>query len=484
MCGVIGIIADYEVAHDLYVGLYALQHRGQTSAGIITYDTTFHLKKGNGLVSKVFNEKNLARLKGKIGIGQVRYPTIGPGNEEDAQPFMVNAPLGIAMAHNGNVTNYWELREELANKCFRHLTSYSDVEVILNVFADELSIQSLHKFSFDILVKAIRGVFNRVKGSYSVVGFIAQQGLFAFRDPYGIKPLCLGKRGSNYILASESAAIDHLGYQFLRDVLPGEIVFIDNKRKLYSKIIETKVATPCIFEWVYFARPDSIIDNIEVYSARERLGEKLGLACRQLNLSPDVVIPVPDSGRGAAQAVARILGVPQKEGLIKNYYIGRTFIMPKHSQRVNSVTIKLNVVKSVIARKKVLVVDDSIVRGTTAQQIVRLLRRAKASKVYYAVTCPPIRYPCVYGIDMMTRGEFIARDMSLEDIRRKIGADVLIYQTLEDMCDAIRDQDKNQNQKFCTACYTGIYPTGISTKQILKLEKERLKATADKKSRS
>ncbi|MCS7258593.1 MAG: amidophosphoribosyltransferase [candidate division WOR-3 bacterium] len=474
MCGVIGILADYEVVHDLYVGLITLQHRGQTSAGIVTYDTTFHLKKGNGLASVVFNEKNLSRLRGKIGIGQVRYPTIGLGGEEDAQPFMVNVPLGIAMAHNGNVTNYWELREELTTKCFRHLISYSDVEVILNVFADELTILPLHNFSFEMIVKATQGVFNRVEGSYSVVGFIAQQGLFAFRDPLGIKPLCLGENKNNYIVASESAAIEHLGYKFVRDILPGEIVFIDNKRRFYSKVIETQMATPCIFEWVYFARPDSILDGIEVYSARERLGEKLGLACLKANLKPDVVIPVPDSGRGAAQAVARILGVPQKEGLIKNYYIGRTFIMPKQSQRKNLVTLKLNVVKSVIAGKKVLVVDDSIVRGTTAQQIVGLLRKAEASKVYYGVTCPPIKYPCVYGIDMMTRGEFVARNRSIETIRRKIGADILIYQTLEDMCEAVKGDAKIK--KFCTACYTGTYPTGISKKEILKLEKERLKA--------
>jgi amidophosphoribosyltransferase len=474
MCGVVGIFANYEVAYDIYIALIGLQHRGQTSAGILTYDNSFHLKKGNGLVKEVFNEKNLSRLKGNIGIGQVRYPTIGPGSEEDAQPFMVNAPYGVGMVHNGNVTNYWELRKELITKCFRQLTSYSDVEVILNVFADELSIEPLHNFSWEMMIKAVRGVFNRVEGSYSVVGLIANHGLFAFRDPYGIKPLCYGVKGNNYIFASESSVLEHLGYKFVRDVLPGEVIFIDHKKRLHAQVIEQKSHRPCIFEWVYFARPDSIIDGIEVYAARERLGIKLGNACLKAKLDPDVVVPVPDSGRGAAQAVAQILKVPQKEGLIKNYYIGRTFIMAYPTQRKNSVSLKLNAVKSVVAGKKVLLVDDSIVRGTTARQIVNLIKNAHAQKIYYAVTCPPLKFPCVYGIDMMTRGEFVARNHSIEEIRKKIQADVLLYQTLEDMCDAVRGDKKNFN--FCTACYTGDYPTGLVKKEILKLEKERLKA--------
>jgi amidophosphoribosyltransferase len=387
---------------------------------------------------------------------------------------MVNAPFGIAMAHNGNVTNYTELREELTKKCFRQLTSYSDVEVILNIFADEMSMQALHNFSFDMLVKTISGVFERVEGSYSVVGMIANIGLFAFRDPYGIKPLCLGKKDGNYIFASESVVLDHLGYEFIRDIKPGEVIFIDNTRKLYSKVITSKVHHPCIFEWIYFARPDSIIDNIEVYEARLRLGEKLGKECLKVGIKPDVIIPVPDSGRGAGHAISKIMRVEQKEGLIKNYYIGRTFIMSRQSARRNSVRQKLNPVKSVIKGKEVLLVDDSIVRGTTAKELVSLVRKAGAKKVYYAVTCPPLRYPCVYGIDMMTRGEFIARNQSIAKIRKLIDADALIYQNLDDMILSVRG--KNVNQQFCTACFTGTYPTGLKKKEMLKLEQERIKA--------
>jgi len=473
MCGIIGIYGKNNVVNALYSGLMSLQHRGQDSAGIITYNTTFHLKKGIGLVSKVFNEKNLLRLAGNVGIGQVRYPTIGPGGVEDAQPFMINAPFGIAMAHNGNVTNYSELRDELSKKCYRQLTSYSDLEVILNIFADEMSMQALHDLSFDILVKTVAGVFKRVEGSYSVVGMIANFGLFAFRDPYGIKPLCIGKRDGNYIFASESVALDHLGYELIRDVMPGELVYIDNSRKFFSKVIESKSLCPCIFEWIYFARPDSVIDKIGVYDARLRLGEKLGKECIKVGIKPDVIVPIPDSGRGAGLAISKVMGVEQKEGLIKNYYIGRTFIMPKQSARKNSVRQKLNPVRSVIKGKKVLLVDDSIVRGTTAKEIVMLVRKAGAKKVYYAVTCPPLRFPCVYGIDMMTRGEFIARDYSINEIKKIIGADALIYQNLDDMIEGVRGNCPQQT--FCTACFTGDYPTGIKEKDIIKLEKERIK---------
>ncbi|MEO0076166.1 MAG: amidophosphoribosyltransferase [candidate division WOR-3 bacterium] len=475
MCGIIGIFGHGKnnVVNELYSGLFALQHRGQDSAGIITFDNTFHLKKGIGLVNKVFNEKNLARLNGNIGLGQVRYPTIGPGGVEDAQPFMVNVPFGIAMVHNGNVTNYSELRAELITKRYRQLSSFSDVEVILNVFADELAKHNLKNFSLKIFYKTVQKVFDKVEGSYSVVGLIANKGLFAFRDPLGIKPLCWGKKGKNYIFASESVVLDQLNYKLIRDVLPGEAIFIDQNHRVHCKLIKPRVAYPCIFEWIYFARPDSIIDNIEVAEARSRLGEKLGMACLRNNIIPDVVVPIPDSGRGAALALAKVLDIEQKEGLIKNYYIGRTFIMPKQSQRKNSVRLKLNPVKSVIKGKKVLLVDDSIVRGTTAQEIVSLIRKAGAKQVYYAVTCPPLKFPCVYGIDMMTRGEFIARDCSIEEIRKRIGADVLIYQNLDDMIDAVRGN--NPKQKFCTACFTGHYPTGLSKADIIRLEKERIR---------
>jgi amidophosphoribosyltransferase len=474
MCGIIGIHGVKDVVNELYSGLFALQHRGQDSAGIITYDTTFHLKKGMGLVHKVFNEKNLTRLEGSIGIGQVRYPTIGPGGVEDAQPFMVNVPFGIAMVHNGNVTNYFELREELLKDCYRQLSSFSDVEVILNIFADEMMKQRLSQFSVQTLFKTVQRVFHRVKGSYSVVGMIANKGMFAFRDPYGIKPLCLGQKGKSYIFASESVVLDQLDYQLIRDVLPGEVIFIDQNRKIYSKVIKRQIHHHCIFEWIYFARPDSVIDNIEVAEARSRLGERLGMECLRAGINPDVIIPIPDSGRGAALSIAKILDVEQKEGLIKNYYMGRTFIMPKQDLRANSVRQKLNPVKSVINGKKVLLVDDSIVRGTTAREIISLVRKAGAKQIYYAVTCPPLRFPCVYGIDMMTRGEFIARNHSISDIQNMVGADILIYQSLEDMLEAVGGN--NPKHKFCTACFTGTYPTGLKKKDIIRLEKERIKA--------
>jgi amidophosphoribosyltransferase len=473
MCGIIGISSKKNVVSELYAGLFALQHRGQDSAGIITYDTSFHLKKGIGLVNKVFNDKNLARLEGNIGIGQVRYPTIGPGGVEDAQPFMVNSPFGIAMAHNGNVTNYSELRDKLSRKYYRQLSSYSDLEVILNIFAEEMTQHPLQQFSPEMVFDTVAKVFSQVKGSYSVVGLIAAKGLFAFRDQYGIKPLCFGKKEASYIFASESVALDQLEFSIIRDVLPGEAIFIDLKHKIYSKVIAKQIPHPCIFEWIYFARPDSIIDSMEVSEARFRLGERLAMECLKAGIHPDVIVPIPDSGRGAALAMAKVLDVEQREGLIKNYYMGRTFIMPKQSLRTNSVRQKLNPVKSIIRGKKVLLVDDSIVRGTTAKEIVSLIRKAGAKQVYYAVTCPPLRYPCVYGIDMMTRGEFIARDYSINEIKKIIGADALIYQNLDDMVDGVRGN--RLSQTFCTACFTGDYPTGIKEKDIIKLEKERIK---------
>ncbi len=479
MCGIIGIYNTKNVVNEIYSGLFALQHRGQDSAGIITYDDTFHLKKGVGLVNKVFNEKNLARLVGKIGIGQVRYPTIGPGGVEDAQPFMVNSPFGIAMVHNGNVTNYFELREELQKKRYRQLSSFSDVEVILNIFADEMERQKLSQFSVQTLFRTVKSVLEKVHGSYSVVGMIADKGMFAFRDPYGIKPLCFGKRGKSYIFASESVVLDQLEYEMIRDVLPGEVVYIDQNRKVHSKVIKQHIFHPCIFEYVYFARPDSVLDKIEVAEARSRLGERLGMECLRAGIHPDVIVPIPDSGRGAALSIAKILDVEQKEGLIKNYYMGRTFIMPKQDLRTNSVRQKLNPVKSVLKGKKVLLVDDSIVRGTTAREIVSLVRKAGAREVYYAVTCPPLKFPCVYGIDMMARGEFIARNNKIGDIRKIIGADILIYQTLNDMLEAVAGY--KHNQKFCTACFTGEYPTGLKQKDIIKLEKERIKARKGEK---
>jgi amidophosphoribosyltransferase len=471
MCGVLGIFNRAGAVSELYEGLIALQHRGQDSSGIITDDEVFHLKKGNGLVSRVFNEKNLTRLVGKTGIGHVRYPTIGPGSIEDAQPFFVNAPFGIALVHNGNVTNYFDLREELSKYSFRQLNSFSDAEAILNVFADEMTKGNIKSFAPKSIFAAVSGVFKRVKGSYSVVALIANKGILAFRDPHGIKPLIFGKKNNSFAFASESAAFDSLDYKIVRDVQPGEAIFIDPDLKVHSQVIQFKTHTPCIFEWVYFARPDSIIDGIGVYDARFRLGINLAKDCIKAQLKPDVVVPVPDTARAAATSLAKTMGVDEREGLIKNRYIARTFIMPRTENREIAVRQKLNPIRSVIQGKKVLIVDDSIVRGTTSKEIVALVREAGAKEIYYAVTSPPLKYPCVYGIDMMTRGEFIARKQSVETIRKLIGADVLIYQTYKGLLDGVRGE--NKPQKFCTACFSGEYPTRISRTELRRMECER-----------
>lgn len=476
MCGILAIYGKRNIVSEVYQGLIALQHRGQDSAGIITYDEMFHLKKGNGLVTRVFNEKNLTRLTGKIGIGHVRYPTIGPGSPEDAQPFFINAPFGIALAHNGNVTNYYELRKDLAECHFRQLNSYSDAEAILNVLADEIEKSNVNNFTAEDFFKAVKGVFQRVRGSYSVVGLIAGKGLFAVRDPYGIKPLVFGRKRNSFAFASESVALDLIGYKTVRDVKPGEAILIgtigERRTQVYSKEIMVKKHTPCIFEWVYFARPDSVIDGIGVYEARLRLGKYLADECRQAGIKPDVVIPVPDTARAAAASLATALGIPEREGLIKNRYIARTFIMPRTENRALSVRQKLNPIRSEIFNKKVLIVDDSIVRGTTSREIVNLVRSSGAKEVYFAVTSPPLRFPCVYGIDMMTRGEFIAKQYSISAIRKTIGADVLIYQTYTGLIDAVRGSKKDQ--EFCTACFNGCYPTQLSRKELRQMECARM----------
>jgi len=472
VCGVLGCFySNRPVASDLVEGLLALQHRGQDSAGILTSDITFHLKKGNGTVFRVFNEKNLARLTGTVGIGHVRYPTIGPGSVEDAQPFYVNAPFGIAMVHNGNVTNYFALRRELETCDLRQLTSFSDVETILNVFAEELERVHIAPLQPEHVFQAVQGVFHRVKGSYSVVGVIHGQGMLAFRDPFGIKPLVFGQRGKNFAFASESVALDLLGFVRFRDVLPGEVVFIDRNRRVHTRQVQPGMLRPCIFEYVYFARPDSVIDNIEVYEARLRLGEWLAAEVQRQGVKPDVIVPIPDTARAAASALSRVLGVELREGLIKNRYIARTFIMPARDNRSLSVRQKLNPVRSQMKGQKVMLVDDSIVRGTTSREIVQLVREAGAKQVYLAITAPPLRFPCVYGIDMMTRGEFIAKDKTSAQVKRLIGADALVYQTYDGLIAAVRGPDKSRH--FCTACFNGEYPTGITRRELALMEAER-----------
>lgn len=477
MCGVIGLWGNADVFRDLYQGLLAIQHRGQDSAGIITYDGRFHTKKGNGLVQDIFTPESVRRLTGNIGIGHTRYPTIGGGQGDDAQPFMVNSPYGIIMAHNGNVINYRQLKTDLFEKHHRILTSDNDVEVILNVFAQELAVQRTKRLTPNAVFKAVAGVSSQVKGSYSVIAYIAEQGMVAFRDPFGIKPLSYGFRNDGLVpstaFASESVALNIMGFSEIWDVPPGGALFLDRGRHLHSRRIADCLHSPCLFEWVYFARPDSFIDNVNVYLCRVELGRRLAEEVKKHDLKIDVVVPVPDSARDAAIEIARALNLKYREALVKNRYIGRTFIMPTDSKRQSSVRLKLNPIASEFKGKNVLLVDDSIVRGNTSRAIIDLVRECGAQKVYFAVYSPPLRYPCVYGIDMQTRAEFVARDASPDEVARKIGADRVIYLPLESLKEAVRAGNPELTH-FCAACFDGIYPTGDVTSELLdEIEKER-----------
>jgi len=473
VCGILGLALSRPAASALVDGLISLQHRGQDSAGILTSDITFHLKKGNGLVAGVFNEKNLARLTGSSGIGHVRYPTIGPGSDEDAQPFYLNHPFGIGMVHNGNVTNYYDLRRTLEREGHRQLTSFSDVEPILNVFADELGRTDLAAFGPESVFAAVAGVFRRVQGAYSVIGLIHGRGLVAFRDPLGIKPLAFARRGRDFAFASESVAFDRLGFTRFQDVQPGEAVYVDSRRRVHRRRLVPGEPHPCIFEYIYFARPDSVLDRIEVYEARLRLGAELGRAVKAAGIRPDLVVPIPDTARAAANSLALAIDAPLREGLIKNRYIARTFIMPGQQLRARSVRAKLNAVRSQVRGRNILLVDDSIVRGTTSREIVRLVREAGARRVGLAITAPPLRHPCCYGIDMMTRGELVARRHAVPGIRKLIGADALVYQTHEGLLAALDSFDTGA--RFCAACFSGRYPTGIGRRDLERLERERRK---------
>ncbi len=461
MCGIVGIKSESPVSHDIYIALFSLQHRGQDACGIITYhEGRFYLKKGLGTVPQLFTEEELKRLKGKVGIGHVRYPTIGKGDPEDAQPFYVNTPYGIALAHNGNILNYHALKEELIKKYSRHINTNCDAEILLNILASELQ-------ETGDLFKAVENLMKKVRGSYSCVAYIPEYGLFAFRDPNAIKPLVFGKRGKNFIFASESVAIDVLGYELIRDVKGGEIVLIKEDGKIIEKQLLPENPHHCIFEYIYFARPDSVLDGQTVYEVRFRLGKELAKEVKKMGLQPDVVIPVPDTARCAALALAEELGVKFREGLIKNRYIARTFIMPRDVDKTQQVKFKLNPIKEEIRGKKVLIVDDSIVRGVTSKAIVNLIKNVKPREIYFASSCPPLRYPCYYGIDMQTRAEFIARDKEVEEIRKILGVDALVYQTVEGMLRAAGEG------RFCTACFTGDYPVPPKEEEILTIEKDR-----------
>jgi amidophosphoribosyltransferase len=467
MCGIIGIVGHSEVNQALYDGLTVLQHRGQDAAGIMTCDQEgkFFLRKDNGLVKDVFHTRHMIRLKGQMGIGHIRYPTAGCSSSAESQPFYVNSPFGIALAHNGNLTNTKILKEELFQTDRRHLNTDSDSEVLLNVLAHELQTSGKLKPQPEDIFNAVREVHRRCRGAYAAVSMISGVGVLAFRDPYGIRPVVIGKRetakGTEYMVASESVAVDILDFELVRDVEPGECVFIDNNGNFHSQqCAQNPVKNPCIFEYVYFARPDSMMDGISVHKSRMRMGTKLAekIKRERPDHDIDVVIPIPDTSRSAALQLSYDLGVVYREGFIKNRYIGRTFIMPGQTMRKKSVRQKLNAIDLEFQGKNVLLVDDSIVRGTTSQQIVQMARDAGANKVYLASAAPPVRFPNVYGIDMPSVTEFVAHDRNVEQIADELGVDWLVYQDLPDLVSAIKK--KSNVERFDTSCFDGDYITG------------------------
>jgi len=491
MCGIIGIAGVSAVKHSLYDALTLLQHRGQDAAGIATcHDNRLVLRKGPGLVRDVFRDDDMNRLEGCMGIGHTRYPTAGTSAAAESQPFYVNSPYGIVMGHNGNLTNTDELQKELFLSDLRHINTRSDSEVLLNVFAHELqALRPDTQVTPEDIFKTVKAVHTRCKGAYAVIGLLVGRGVFAFRDPLGIRPMVLGKRetdsGAEYAVASESVALQGIDFTVVRDVAPGEAIFIDETGNLHSKqCAENPKLVPCIFEYVYLARPDSIIDNVSVYKARLRMGE--ALAKKIINEWPgndiDVVIPIPDTSRTSALEVAFHLGVKYREGFIKNRYIGRTFIMPGQTLRKKSVRQKLSPVDLEFQGKNVLLIDDSIVRGTTSGQIVEMARDAGAKKVYLASAAPPVRYPNVYGIDMPAATELIAHNRSVEQIAEIIGADGLIFQDLEDLKAAVR-YNKASIDVFEACCFDGDYVTGdVDSDYLEMLETERLDGNKSKNS--
>ena len=495
MCGLVGIVGHEPVNQGLYDALTVLQHRGQDAAGIMTDDGgRLRVRKGNGLVRDVFLERHMLKLAGNVGLGHVRYPTAGSASLSEAQPFYVNSPYGICLAHNGNLVNADELKRLVTQQDHRHLNTNSDSEVLLNVFAHELGKHASNGLKPQQILDAVEALYKRCSGGYAVVAMIIGYGIVAFRDPHGIRPLVLGIRetpnGVEHMVASESVALDAVGFELERDVLPGEAVFIDKRGYLHSRQTSARRGyTPCIFEFVYFARPDSIIDNLSVYKARLRMGEKL--AAKILRVRPDhdidVVIPIPDTSRTAAMQVAQGLGVKYREGFIKNRYIGRTFIMPEQSARKASVRRKLNAIGLEFAGKNVLLVDDSVVRGTTSQQIIDMAREAGAKKVYFASAAPPVRYPNVYGIDMPAAGELVAAGRTVEQVQRKIGADWLVYQDLEDLVTAVQ-HEKSDIGGFDTSCFSGEYVTGDVSRAYLDaleiIRSNSAKARRDAKARA
>jgi amidophosphoribosyltransferase len=481
MCGIVGVVSQGPVNQLIYDALLLLQHRGQDAAGIVTQQgRKVFMHKAKGMVRDVFRTRNMRALPGNVGLGQVRYPTAGnAASEEEAQPFYVNAPFGITLAHNGNLTNAQALKAELFSTDHRHINTESDSEVLLNVFAHELekTTRGLPLAPQDVFA-AIANVHRRVRGSYAVVALIAGHGLVAFRDPYGIRPLCVGRGADGTVMiASESVALEGSGHHLERNIQPGEAVFVDLTGKVHTaQCAQDAKLFPCIFEFVYLARPDSVLDGISVYQARLNLGETL--AKRVISTVPpneiDVVIPIPESSRPSAMQLAQLLGLPYREGFVKNRYVGRTFIMPGQSVRKKSVRQKLNVIQSEFKGRNVLLVDDSIVRGTTSREIVQMARDAGARRVYMASAAPPVRFPNVYGIDMPTATELVAHGRTVDEVRELIGADALIYQDVEGMKNAIGKLNP-QIDGFDASCFDGIYVTGdINPEDIARINEARI----------
>lgn len=477
MCGIIGIVGQEPVNQALYDGLTVLQHRGQDAAGIVTSDgRKLYLRRDNGLVKEVFLERHMRMLQGNVGIGHVRYPTAGSSSSAEAQPFYVNSPYGISLAHNGNLTNAEKLRKELYRQDRRQINTNSDSEILLNVFAQELHRQDAMRVTPDDIFAAVRGVHKRCTGAYAVVVMLTRDGLLGFRDPNGIRPLVYGVRetgnGKEFMLASESAALSAQGYRVVRDIEPGEAIYITADGKVFTRqCSDNPCYNTCIFEYVYFARPDSVIDNVFVHKARMRMGHLLaeGIQKRWPEHDIDVVMPIPDTSRTSALELAYTLNVPYREGFMKNRYIGRTFIMPGQKQRKKSVRQKLNPLDIEFKNKNVLLVDDSIVRGTTSEEIVQMARDSGARRVYFASASPPIRYPNIYGIDMPAASELIAHGRTEQEVANALGVDGLFYLALEDLKAAVQ-QGNSRLENFDCSVFTGDYTTGEDNNYFKELE--------------
>ena len=485
MCGIAGIYSHKLVAGELFDCIINLQHRGQDAAGIMTYDDRMHKEKGLGLAKEIFNKENISLLTGNIGISHNRYPTHGGFGHGEVQPFWTSVPYGIALGHNGNLTNYDELADEVTQKESRYLNTTSDTEVLLHLFADQLHKdvppQTSEEF-FDLLCEAVSNIFQIVRGAYSVTSIIIGKGLVVFRDPQGIRPLVKGERpngkgGKDYIFASENTMFYALGYKPKGTVLPGELIYVDESGKVFSKRLIKKEFNPCIFEYVYFARPDATLNDVSVYRSRLRMGQNLAEAWKKKHpdIVPDIVIPAPSTANTAALSFAHELGVRYSEGLYKNTFIGRTFIMPGQAERIKSLKYKLVPQELEIRDKKVMIMDDSIVRGNTSREIVRMLRDFGAKKVYFASACPPVKSPCFYGVDMPTRSELIAGNMNVDEIEKFLEVDTLFYQEIDDLVEAVTRKGDHHIDTPCMACLDGHYVANdIDAATIKNMETQRL----------